>query len=71
MTVNGTLFVVADDWTKVPKLGDIASSSLDPSRPPRIQDWHMLTTKDARDWFGPYAAKCVLSSLTFSLDTDS
>ncbi|KAI0703699.1 hypothetical protein C8T65DRAFT_256594 [Cerioporus squamosus] len=55
--VNGTLFVVANDWEKVPKLGDIASSSLDPSRPPRVQDWHILTTSDASEWFGPYAAK--------------
>ncbi|KAI0760387.1 hypothetical protein C8Q74DRAFT_223807 [Fomes fomentarius] len=57
ITVNGTLFVVANDWTKVPKLGDIASSSLDPMRPPRVQDWHILTAKDASEWFGPYAAK--------------
>ncbi|RPD75648.1 hypothetical protein L226DRAFT_534559 [Lentinus tigrinus ALCF2SS1-7] len=55
--VNGTMFVVANDWEKVPKLGDIASSSLDPSRPPRVQDWHMLTASDASEWFGPYAAK--------------
>ncbi|TFK83076.1 hypothetical protein K466DRAFT_555640 [Polyporus arcularius HHB13444] len=55
--VNGTLFVVANDWEKVPKLGDIASSSVDPSRPPRVQDWHILTTSDASEWFGPYAAK--------------
>ena len=55
--VNGTMFVVANDWEKVPKLGDIASSSLDPSRPPRVQDWHILTASDASEWFGPYAAK--------------
>ena len=55
--VNGTLFVVANDWTKIPKLGDIASSSLDVSKPPRIQDWHTLTVRDASTWFGPYAAK--------------
>ena len=57
ISVNGTLFVVANDWTKVPKLSDIASSSLDSSRPPRVQDWHILTASDASAWFGPYAAK--------------
>ncbi|KAH9852238.1 hypothetical protein C2E23DRAFT_885752 [Lenzites betulinus] len=57
IAVNGTLFVVANDWTQVPKLGDIASSSLDPTRPPRVQDWHILTTNDAAEMFGPYAAK--------------
>ncbi|KAI0828641.1 hypothetical protein BC628DRAFT_83933 [Trametes gibbosa] len=57
IAVNGTLFVVANDWTKVPKLSDIASSSLDPTKPPRVQDWHILTTNDAADMFGPYAAK--------------
>ncbi|KAL1949057.1 hypothetical protein VTO73DRAFT_10863 [Trametes versicolor] len=57
IAVNGTLFVVANDWTKVPKLTDIASSSLDATKPPRVQDWHILTTNDAADMFGPYAAK--------------
>ncbi|KAI0716715.1 hypothetical protein C8Q76DRAFT_616255 [Earliella scabrosa] len=57
ISVNGTLFVVANDWTKVPKLSEIASSSLDSSRPPRVQDWHILTASDASAWFGPYAAK--------------
>ncbi|KAH9941738.1 uncharacterized protein BXZ73DRAFT_74923 [Epithele typhae] len=57
VAVNGTLFVVADDWAKVPQLGDIASSSSDASRPPQIRDWHMLTSRDANIWFGPYAAK--------------
>ncbi|KAI0370526.1 hypothetical protein BV20DRAFT_966417 [Pilatotrama ljubarskyi] len=57
IAVNGTLFVVANDWTKVPKLGEIASSSLDPTKPPRVQDWHILTTNDAAGMFGPYAAK--------------
>ncbi|TBU48064.1 hypothetical protein BD309DRAFT_950501 [Dichomitus squalens] len=68
VAVNGTLFVVADDWTKVPKLSDIASSSLDPSRPPRIQDWQMLTTSQARDWFGTYAAK-IHGTSWIALDT--
>ena len=62
VVANGTLFIVANDWTKVPKLSDIASSSLDPSRPPRLQDWHMLTARDASTWFGPYAAKWVATS---------
>ncbi|KAI0355991.1 hypothetical protein OH77DRAFT_1424283 [Trametes cingulata] len=57
IAVNGTLFVVANDWTKVPKLGEIASSSLDATKPPRVQDWHILTTNDAAGMFGPYAAK--------------
>ena len=57
IAVNGTLFVVANDWTKLPKLGDIASSSLDATKPPRVQDWHILTTQDAAEMFGPYAAK--------------
>ncbi|KAI0631216.1 hypothetical protein C8Q77DRAFT_1219359 [Trametes polyzona] len=57
VAVNGTFFVVANDWTKVPKLSDIASSSLDATKPPRVQDWHILTTRDAADMFGPYAAK--------------
>ncbi|KAL7277254.1 hypothetical protein ACG7TL_009107 [Trametes sanguinea] len=57
IAVNGTLFVVANDWTKVPKLGEIASSSLDPTKPPRVQDWHILTKNDAAEMFGPYAAK--------------
>ncbi|KAI9065293.1 hypothetical protein FKP32DRAFT_1590774 [Trametes sanguinea] len=57
IAVNGTLFVVASDWTKVPKLGEIASSSLDSTKPPRVQDWHILTKNDAAEMFGPYAAK--------------
>ena len=57
IAVNGTLFVVANDWTKLPKLSDIASSSLDATKPPRVQDWHILTTQDAAQMFGPYAAK--------------
>ncbi|KAI0642757.1 hypothetical protein C8Q79DRAFT_917243 [Trametes meyenii] len=57
IAVNGTFFVVANDWTKVPKIGDIASSSLDATKPPRVQDWHILTTQDAAEMFGPYAAK--------------
>ncbi|KAI0754406.1 hypothetical protein C8Q80DRAFT_1138876 [Daedaleopsis nitida] len=65
ITVNGTLFVVANDWTKVPKLGDIASSSQDPSRSPRVQDWHMLTANDASAWFGPYAAKPISPPFPF------
>lgn len=59
IVANGTLFIVANDWTKIPKLGDIASSSLDPSKQPRTQDWLTLTTRDASAWFGPYAAKYV------------
>ncbi|KAI0763049.1 hypothetical protein BD413DRAFT_616506 [Trametes elegans] len=57
IAVNGTFFVVANDWTKMPKVGDIASSSLDPTKPPRVQDWLMLTKNDAAEMFGPYAAK--------------
>ncbi|KAI8976570.1 hypothetical protein BD414DRAFT_445988 [Trametes punicea] len=57
ITVNATFFIIANDWTKLPKLSDIASSSLDPTRPPRVQDWHILTTNDAAEMFGPYAAK--------------
>ncbi|GJE94842.1 hypothetical protein PsYK624_110180 [Phanerochaete sordida] len=52
--LNGTFFLVTEDPTSLPKLGAIASSALNPSHPPRLQDWRILTPAEAAVTLGPF-----------------
>lgn len=60
--LNGTFFLVTDDPGSLPRLSAIASSTLNPSHPPRPQDWRILNPSQANETLGPFGGQCVLSS---------
>ena len=55
--LNGTVFLVTDNPQSLPRLGAIASSTLNPSHPPRLQDWRILTPDEAAVILGPFGGQ--------------
>lgn len=55
--LNGTFFLVTEDPQSLPKLGAIASSALNPSHPPRLQDWRILTPDEAIILLGSFGGR--------------
>lgn len=55
--LNGTFFLVTDDPESLPRLSAIASSPINPSHPPRPQDWRILTPTEAKETLGPFGGR--------------
>lgn len=55
--LNGTFFLVTDDVDSLPRLSTIASSAINPTHPPRRQDWQILSVAEAVKTLGKFGGR--------------
>lgn len=55
--LNGTFFLVTDDADSLPRLSTIASSAINPTHPPRRQDWQILSVAEAVKTLGKFGGR--------------
>jgi len=55
--LNGTFYLVTNSPSSLPPLGSIASAALDPTRPPRTQDWRVIDPENASSILGIYGGR--------------
>jgi hypothetical protein len=57
----GTFFVVTNDTSSIPPVGDIGSSMVNHNDAPRDIDWQVLPAQSASSKIGPYGGRCAPS----------
>lgn len=69
--LNGTFYLVTDDADSLPRLSTIASSTINPSHPPRRQDWQVLSVAEAVKTLGKFGGRYDLYLPTTPLEFNS
>lgn len=70
IVVNGTFFLVTDNPSTIPDLSAIASSAADHTRPPREQDWQVLSTQEAGTKLGTFGGRYASICCARGLESD-